>query len=269
MTLFTIDKDLCLRDGICVAECPNYLIEMTDNEAYPTATARAELDCIECGHCVAVCPTGALSHRNLSPAECEEMRPDIFPNANQVEHLLRTRRSIRSFTGQPVPQAILTRLLDITSYAPSAGNTQPVEWLVIYDSAVVRRIGRLALDWLYQHAVSGGWSRRYLSTFACAQERQLDVVCRGAPHLIIAHVLPGQESNASIALTYLELAAYGLGLGACWCGFVNAAIEASPLVRETTGLPADRVVGGALLIGYPRYVYERVPSRKTPCVQWR
>ncbi len=269
MTLFAIDRDLCLRDGICVAECPSYLIEMTDDEAYPTPTAHAELDCIDCGHCVAVCPTGALSHRNLAPAECEEVRPDIFPDANQVEHLLRTRRSIRTFSEQPVPQGILTRLLDMASYAPSAGNTQPVEWLVIYDSAVVRRLGNLALDWLYQQAVSGDWPRSYLRVFAFAQERQFDVVCRNAPHLIIAHVLPGQESNASIALTYLELAAHGLGLGACWCGFVSAAIEGSPPIRETTGLPADRVVGGTLLIGYPRYVYERVPSRKTPCVQWR
>jgi nitroreductase/NAD-dependent dihydropyrimidine dehydrogenase PreA subunit len=260
---------MCLRDGICVAECPSYLIELKEGDAYPTPVARAETDCIHCGHCVAVCPTGALWQVDLSPVQCEDVRPDLLPGAAQVEQLLRVRRSMRSFTEQPVPQTMLARLLDIAACAPSASNGQPVEWLVIYDSDMVRRLGQMALEWLYQQALSAERPSRYLRTFAVAGEQHLDMICRGAPHLVIAHTPPGAQTDGVIALTYLELAAFGSGLGACWCGFIHGAIAAEPAIRETAGLPMGRAVAGALLIGYPRYSYARVPPRNPARVQWK
>ena len=176
------------------------------------------------------------------------MRRDVLPDSTQVEHLLRTRRSIRSFTEQPVPQATLTRLLDIAACAPSAGNSQSVEWLVVYDTAVTRRLAALALDWLRQQP----GPPRYGRLFAFAHERGLDVICRGAPHMMIAHTPPGGQTDGVIALAYLELAAYGMGLGACWCGFMQRAITGSPEIGEAVGLPSGRASSGVLLLGYPR-----------------
>jgi len=265
MGLFMIDERLCLRDGICVAECPSYLIQMKDDESFPTPTTWAETDCIHCGHCVAVCPTGALYHEDLSPAQCEDVRRDVLPDSTQVEHLLRTRRSIRTFTEQPVPKDALARLLDIAACAPSGSNSQPVQWLVIYDTAVVRRLAPMVLDWLRQQATSP----RYGRTFAVAHERGLDVICRGAPHMVIAHTPPGGQTDGVIALSYLEMAAYGMGLGACWCGFAQWAITGSPDISEAVGLPPGRSSSGVLLLGYPRYVYERVPPRNPPRIQWK
>jgi nitroreductase/ferredoxin len=265
MSLFTVDEDLCLRDGICVAECPSYLIEMKDDGSCPIPTERAETDCIHCGHCVAVCPTGALYHENLSPAHCERVRRDILPDTIQVEHLMRTRRSIRSFIDQPVEQQTLTRLLDMASCAPSGGNSQPVQWLVIYDTAVLRHLAPMVLDWLRQQAGTD----RYGRTFAFAHERGLDVICRGAPHMVIAHTPPGRQTDGVIALSYLELAAYGMGLGACWCGFVQRAITGSPQISEAVGLPSGRASSGVLLLGHPRYTYQSVPPRNPARIHWK
>jgi ferredoxin len=118
MALSRVDENLCLRDGICVAACPSYLIEMADG-AFPTPVARAETDCIHCGHCVAVRPTEALSQADLSPERCEDIRPDLLPYAAQVEHLLRSRCSIRSFMEQWVPQDHLALPLNIASSVPT------------------------------------------------------------------------------------------------------------------------------------------------------
>jgi nitroreductase/NAD-dependent dihydropyrimidine dehydrogenase PreA subunit len=264
MSLFTVDTELCLRDGICVSECPSYLIEMQDG-AYPAPVAWAEEICINCGHCVAVCPVGALALRTMSPEQCEKVRRPLLPDAAQVAHLLRTRRSIRSFDERPVPQDELARLVEVATYAPSGSNSQPVEWLIIHDTALVRQVAPLMLGWLHQN-----WPMpRLARTFAFAYERGLDVVCRGAPHMVIAHTPPGAERHGMIAITYLELAAYGAGLGACWCGFADGAIKGSPEIRQAVGLPEGRANAGVLLLGYPRHAYSRVPLRNPARITWR
>jgi nitroreductase/NAD-dependent dihydropyrimidine dehydrogenase PreA subunit len=264
MSLVVVNADLCLRDGICVAECPSYLLEMRDGGC-PTPVAWAEETCIDCGHCVAVCPVGALSLRTMMPEQCAEVRRELLPDSAQVSHLLRVRRSIRSFEPRSVPQGALARLIEDATYAPSGSNSQPVEWLVIHDTALVRRLAPLMLDWL-----RGNWSMpRYARIFNFAHERGLDMVCRGAPHMAIAHTPPGAVQQGLIAVTYLELAAFGAGLGACWCGFADAAIKGSPEIRALVGLPEGRVSAGVLLLGYPRYAYARVPLRKPARIAWR
>jgi nitroreductase len=110
---------------------------------------------------------------------------------------------------------------------------------------------------------------RYGRIFAFAHENGLDVICRGAPHMVIAHTPPGGQTDGVIALTYAEVAAYCMGLGACWCGFAQWAITGSPQISEAVGLPAGRVSSGVLLLGYPRYTYERVPPRSPARIQWK
>ena len=64
MDLFTINQEMCNKDGICAAICPAVIIEFKDGE-YPRPVVDADELCIRCGHCVAVCPTGSLTHRDI------------------------------------------------------------------------------------------------------------------------------------------------------------------------------------------------------------
>jgi nitroreductase len=59
--------------------------------------------------------------------------------------VLRKRRMVRTFTSQPVPDAVLQRLLRTAQRAPSAGHTQPVEIVVVRDPAVRRQLS--AASW--------------------------------------------------------------------------------------------------------------------------
>ena len=59
MSLFEVDQDKCNRDGICAAECPLKIIDMKST-GIPAPVNGADALCINCGHCVAVCPTGAI-----------------------------------------------------------------------------------------------------------------------------------------------------------------------------------------------------------------
>ncbi len=72
----SIDHDKCKRDGLCVQECPMRLIEIK-GEDYPAPIKSAEEFCVNCGHCVAVCPQGALSLATMKPEDCPPVKPEM------------------------------------------------------------------------------------------------------------------------------------------------------------------------------------------------
>ncbi len=274
MNLFVVDEEKCQRDGFCVAECPGGLIEIKEEGAFPSPIAGAQELCIDCGHCVAVCPAAALSHRSMTPKDCPSVQRQLFLGPEHAEHFLRARRSIRNYKNKPVDRAILTRLIEIARFAPSAHNLQPVNWLVIEDETEVRRLGGLVIDWMRlmigEHPEVA--EPMHFNRVVEAWERGRDRILRGAPHLIVAHgpqSMPIVQSACIIALTYMDLAAPPFGLGTCWAGYFNAAATSYPPMQEALALPENHQCYGALMVGYPKYQYQRLPLRKEPSISWR
>jgi nitroreductase/NAD-dependent dihydropyrimidine dehydrogenase PreA subunit len=262
MNLITIDHDKCKRDGICTAVCPAALIRQS-GEDFPDVISDAGEFCISCGHCVAACPSGALSHARIAVDECSSLRGQFEISADAVEQLLKKRRSVREFKENSVPRDILEKVIDCTRWAPSAINIQPVRWLVVQKPDDVKYLAGLVAEWLKE----AGYAPRYFA----AWERGADMILRGAPHLIVAC---GAVENVwapvdcAIALTYLELTAQAHGLGTCWSGLLTRASEAIPSIRKFLGLEDDLKINGAVMIGYPKYHYGRVPKRNAAIVKW-
>lgn len=274
MDLFTVDKDKCKRDGICANECPARVIEISRPDGYPRPAGDAADRCINCGHCVAVCPQGALSLQTMKPEECIPVSRELLPRPDQVTHFLVSRRSVRAYQDRPVARETLLSLIDTARYAPSGHNSQPVRWLVIEDKKEVIRLSGLVADWMRQAMKeSSELARQYrFDSIVEAWEGGTDRICRGAPHVIAAHApeaLPASQPACFIALTYLELAAYSAGLGACWAGYFNTAANMYPPMREALGLPEGHRTFGTLLVGHPKYYFRRVPLRKEAVITWR
>jgi nitroreductase/NAD-dependent dihydropyrimidine dehydrogenase PreA subunit len=273
MTLFSVDQDKCKRDGFCVAECPIGIIEMKTPDAFPSPAASADELCVTCGHCVAICPHGALSHKAMRPEDCPPVRKDLVLGEEQTEHFLRFRRSIRNYKDKPVPRKTLARLIDMARYAPSGHNLQPVHWLVIETTEELRPLASLVVDWMklmiVDHPEIAG--PMHFDRVVASWERGQERILRGAPHLIVAHgvQLPRVQTACIIALTYLELAATGLGLGACWAGYFNAAANFYPPLREALAIPEGHESFGAMMVGFPKYPYRRLPLRNEPVIRWR
>ena len=274
MSLFVVNENECKKDGLCVAACPMLIIELKDQNSVPTPTRNAEELCIRCGHCVAVCPHGALSHVAMTPEACPPFRKDWHLDQEQVEHFLRSRRSIRSFKDQPVERDLLLKLIDIARFAPSGHNTQPVRWLVIYDSAEVRRLSGMVIDRMrYMLKEEPAMAKeRHMDHVVAAWEAGNERICRGAPHVIVAHA-PEEERTApvacAIALSYLELAAPSFGLGACWAGYFKEAASMWPPMQEALGLPEGHITFGAMMVGYPKFGYQRLPLRNEAQIIWQ
>jgi len=123
MSIFAVDHDKCNFCGLCAVECPAAIIVIKRPEALPFMARGGEKFCINCGHCVAVCPPGAISLETMKPADCITVSKELLPTPEQVEHFLKSRRSVRVFKEEPVPRKILAKLIDIAHYAPSGRNS--------------------------------------------------------------------------------------------------------------------------------------------------
>ena len=274
MSFFTINPEKCNRDELCVMACPTKVIQMSSPDGIPEPTPDFEEYCLACGHCVAACPSEAFSLSWLSSGTCLPIRKEISLGREQAEQFLRSRRSIRNFKNKPVERRKLEKLLQIACFAPSAKNSQPWHWTVIEDPADVRRLACMVIDWMRslikkhpKQAEQRGFDR-VVGTWDAGEER----ICRGAPHVIVVHGDKdygfGAEDGA-LALSYLELFAPTLGLGSCWGGYFYSAANAYPPLFQALELPADHRAFGAVMVGYPKYKYQRLPMRNEPRVNWK
>ncbi len=273
VVMFTVDKEACNRDGLCVEECPARVIRLSPEDDLPVPLADFKDYCIACGHCVAVCPTEALRLEWLDPSQCPPVNRDIELDRAQAEQFLRSRRSIRTFRETPVERAKIEKLLEMACHAPSAKNNQPWHWTVVERPAEVRRLAGLVVEWMRGVIAEKPKVAAALSftRVAAAWESGLERVCRGAPHLIVAHADRnygfGAEDTA-LALSYIELYAPVLGLGTCWAGYFYSAVNAYPPLFEALKLPARHKAFGALMVGHPAFRYQRLVPRTPPRVTW-
>lgn len=273
MVPFSVDQEKCKNDGICVKACPAQIIQMKSPEEVPIPTEDFEEHCLACGHCVAACPTGAFSLDWLSSEECRPIERELVLSPEQAEQFLHSRRSIRNFKDKPVEHHLLGKLLETACYAPSAQNKQPWYWTVVEKPAKVKQFASLVIDWMRsvieknpRSAKSRGFTR-VVSGWDNGEER----ICRGAPHVIVAHAEKNYGFGAedcALALSYLELFAPALGLGACWGGYFFSATNLYPPLFKALGLPKDHRAFGAMMVGYPQLNYWRMPLRYPPRVTW-
>ena len=273
MFSITVDSEKCNKDGICVTACPTKVIQLNSTEEVPTPIPEFEEYCLACGHCVAVCPTGAFRLNWLKPEACPPISKELVLSRDQAGQFLRSRRSIRNFKDRPVEREKLQNLLKIACFAPSARNNQPWLWTVVEKIADVRRMAAMVIDWMRmvirKHPEQA--ELRGLPRVVAAWDAGEERICRGAPHVIVGHCDRnygfGAEDTA-LALSYLELFAPTLGLGSCWGGYFYSAVNAHPPLFEVLGLPAGHKAFGAVMVGYPKLRYQRLPLRREPKVKW-
>ncbi|MBU1087555.1 MAG: nitroreductase family protein [Candidatus Omnitrophica bacterium] len=274
MSLIIVDKNKCKADGICTKVCPIEILKMDADKQMPAAIENAEEMCINCGHCVCVCPHAALSLAKMPVKDLSELPADWRIPEDKLITFLKGRRSIRQYKNKEVFKEDIEKLIDIARYAPTGLNKQPVRWTVVYAKDHTRKLVELVVAWmrkLIDLKSPMAESLRMDLTIAMWQQGK-DRICRGAPHVILGHGLKEDmiaPQSTTIAFTYLELAAVSMGLGPCWAGYVNMAVNSSEEVRNFLGLSSRSACFGAMLLGFSKYEYKRIPLRNNPKIKWR
>ena len=127
-----------------------------------------------------------------------------MPETN-IFNLFRLRRSIRSFTSEDVSDEEIEKILEAARWAPSAGNIQPWEFIVVRNPETKREIARAALNQTFIEEAP-------VVIVVCADESRSSWVygSRGAMLYCIQDTAAATEN--------MLLAVCALGLGACWVG---------------------------------------------------
>lgn len=150
--------------------------------------------------------------------------------------VIKTRRSIRSYSDKKIDKKILGELIDCARLAPSANNQQPWEFVVVTEKETLAKIARAA--------TYGSFIR---DAAACI------VVCgrKDNRHLV---------EDCCIASQNIFIAAWSLGIGSCWVAGWKRTYN--PEIMELLGIPQEMEIVSILSLGYPAEKPEPHSKRK-------
>lgn len=146
---------------------------------------------------------------------------------------IKRRRSIRAFKREDVSAEIVEKLVDSARWAPSAGNIQPWEFVIVRKPEIKRRLAKAALD----------------QTFI-EEAPVVFVVCADEDQSSQGYGLRGRTlyclQDTAAAIQNVHLAACSLGLGTCWVGAFREE-EARRILKIPHGIRPIAIIP----VGYP------------------
>jgi len=282
-----IDRDSCIRCGDCAAACPTGVLTLDAATNEVRIDPTASFGCIACAHCMMACTAGAIrvNGRGLSPADLAPLPPrEARATPEQLEALMRARRSIRKFQDKPGPAELLDRIVAAAATAPMGIPPAEVGVVILPDrkhvaalaratvkfyAGMLRFLGRQWLLALLRPFVSRKFSLQLRSFILPlgrgiveADKRGEDLALYRAPAALIFHVSPWAEaSDATIVGTYAMLAAESLGLGTCMIGCVPPMLAMNRRLAAAYGIPAGHKPTLIIILGYPATEYTHAVRR--------
>ena len=153
---------------------------------------------------------------------------------------IKGRRSIRAFKQKDVPEETVEKLIDAARHAPSAGNIQPWEFVVVRNLEVKRKLAIAALNQASVEEAS-------VVIVVCVNEKRssMGYGSRGKTLYCI--------QDTAAATQNILLTAYSLGLGACWIGAFNED-DAKQVLNAPESIRPVAIVP----VGYP----DEMPSHR-------
>lgn len=256
-----IDSEKCTRCGACVRDCVVHVLTHAA-DGVPVIRAEDERFCLNCQHCLAVCPCGALTCHGVGPEDALE--PEALPDGRSMAALVRQRRSVRQWGGDPIPDEVWTRLVDSLAWMPTGCNDHRLHFTIVSSRARMDHF-RSEMSKTLKSIIRSGILKLVYPNYGRYMKEILrgdDVIFRNAPYMIVAATpkdAPCREADPWIALSYFDLLAQANGLGTCWSGFAVHAFTWVRRLRRELDLPQGYRVAAVLLFGPPAVIYPRVP----------
>nr|MDO8134667.1 nitroreductase family protein [Candidatus Njordarchaeum guaymaensis] len=259
MSILGIDYEKCANCGVCLTVCPRQFSE--DKERGKVTFRGLRSICNLCGHCIARCPEDAILHKDIGESQTLDgvKKPETILSYDTLYRFLRAHRSIRLYKKDKVPTDVLQKVFDAMQYAPTAANFRSENFSILSDQEKIRVLSDAVQKELLD---SPATQYMYKETFAYLGKRFRSPIYYDAPHIVFISSglnMEIESNNIGIIVTYGRLAAEALGLGTCWNGWTQIAIEINPKIRDLAGIHGSKV--GVFTLGYPDAKFYRVPPR--------
>lgn len=248
MKPISINEEKCIGCSLCVKDCPGNCLYIESGKAH----ARAD-GCIECGHCYAICPEGAVK---MNAYDCPEEAavPMTEIPADTLLAAMRSRRSVRHFTERSVEPEKIEMILEAGRYSPTGSNRQDVSYVIL--GSRQKEAEAICVE-LFRKGTS---LPSRIESFAERIKIDDNFFFKGAPLVILVTARSGV--NAGLASSYMEIMAESLGLGVLYSGFFVLCTKLSRKLRKLIGIPMGSKVVTCMVIGYPAVKYQRIVPRK-------
>jgi nitroreductase len=149
---------------------------------------------------------------------------------------IKGRRSIRAFQEKEIPEEFIEKILDAARWAPSAGNIQPWEFIIVKDKELKMKLAEAAYG-----------------QYFIAEAPIVIVVCTNIRKSSSRYGIRGETlysiQDAAAATQNILLSVHALGLGACWIGafseekvisILNIPKHVRPVAIIPIGYPAEK-----------------------------
>ncbi len=248
MAFVTINEEQCIGCSLCVKDCPGSCLYLENGKAH----AR-KIGCIQCGHCYAICPQGAV---RMPDYDCRDEAVVLMTELDSSTLLaaMRSRRTIRQFTGQPVEKDKIRKILEAGRYSPTGGNSQTVSFTIL--GGRQSEAERICVSLFRKAKKAGSVLVSGLKSFEIPD----NFFFKGAPLVIL--VSSRSSVDAGLASSYMEITAESLGLGVLYSGFFISCTRISSKLRSLIRIPKGQKAVTCMVIGYPAVKYRRIVPRK-------
>lgn len=166
-----------------------------------------------------------------------------------IQEIIYSRRSIRSYTDEKVPEELLIEVVKAGTSAPTAANCQPWEFIIINDEGILQDLRRSCV-------------------FARYNAPAAVVVCG---NLQLAFKGKGKEfwvQDCSAAIENMLISALGYDLGTVWIGIYPIEAHVNT-IRKILDIPEYAVPLGIVYIGYPAETKEPRTRYNEKRVYWQ
>ncbi|MGB9959844.1 MAG: nitroreductase family protein [Candidatus Bathyarchaeales archaeon] len=151
----------------------------------------------------------------------------------EVFEAIRGRRSTRAFENREVSQELVEKLIEAARWAPSAGNIQPWEFIIVKKPEIKRKLAEAALGQSF-----------------IEEAPVVIVVCADEVRSAQGYGVRGKTlyciQDTAAAIQNIHLAAYSMGLGTCWVGAFRED-EARKVLKMPEGIRPVAIIP----VGYP------------------
>jgi nitroreductase len=212
----------------------------------------------------------------------------------ETEKVILSRRSVRQYKKEQVPEFMVKRILEAGRFAPSAGNFQPWKFIVLRDPEVIKGITesvisscKMARAMIDYRRKGFTWLRPLVKFMTRIRYNDLHPMpfsaipqvadgnlglWHGAPTVIIIlkdiRGVSSPDLDCGIAGQNMVLAAHSMGLGTCWVGFAKMALDMNPIWKRRVGISYPYKFANSLAVGWPLGNPDGMVTRQIHDVDW-